>query len=220
MKLDKTEIARRQLGTALALFLDDADPVSVHTLACAGAEIGKHLTIKANAEPFSTHALATFPTLDIAKLKRIRNQYWNAFKHATTRDGLDRADEELLERFTDEVNDHALFVGWYDYALATARMPLETQVFHVWYFARYPDKLNPEANSTEFQSVFPNLASLSRSDQKRALREVIAKYRGDPEIVNHPQTDARPLVLGTDGGIDRAAGPLQTTAVTTPSPSG
>jgi hypothetical protein len=27
MKLDKIEIARRQLGTALALFLDDADPV-------------------------------------------------------------------------------------------------------------------------------------------------------------------------------------------------
>lgn len=210
MKLDKTEIARRQLGTALALFLDDADPVSVHTLACAGAEIAEHLTVKANAEPFSVHALATFSKLDIPKLKRIRNQYWNAFKHATTRGGLDRADEELLERFTDEVNDHALFVGWYDYTLATARTPLEAQVFHVWYFARYPDKLNPEVDSAEFQSVFPNLASLSRSDQKKALSEVVAKYRDDQEIMKHTQTDARPLVLGTDGTI----------AITTPSPSG
>jgi hypothetical protein len=213
MKLDKTEIARRQLGTALALFLDDADPVSVHTLACAGAEIAEHLTIKANAEPFSTHALATFPTLDIPKIKRIRNQYWNAFKHATTRDGLDRADAELLERFTDEINDHALFVGWYDYTLATARIPLEAQVFQVWYFGRYPDKLNPDVGSAEFQDVFPNLDSLSRSDQKKALREVIAKYRDDQQIMNHPQTDARPLVLDTDGGIGRAVSPLPITAV-------
>jgi hypothetical protein len=36
MKLDKTQVARRHLGTALALFLDDRDPVPVHTLACAG----------------------------------------------------------------------------------------------------------------------------------------------------------------------------------------
>jgi hypothetical protein len=60
MKGDKADIARRQLGTALALFLDDADSVSVHTLACAGSEIAEHLTRKAGAEPFSGHALASF----------------------------------------------------------------------------------------------------------------------------------------------------------------
>jgi hypothetical protein len=53
MKLDKTEIARRQLGTALALFLEDTDPVSVHALACAGCEIAEYLTRKAGEEPFS-----------------------------------------------------------------------------------------------------------------------------------------------------------------------
>ncbi len=160
----------------------------------------------------SVHALATFPTLDIPKLKRIRNQYWNAFKHATTRDGLDRADEELVERF----NDHVLFVGWYDYVLATARMPPEAQVFQAWYFALYPNKLNPQVDSAEFQSVFPNLASLSRSDQKKALREVIAKYRDDEEIMNHPQTDARPLVPDTADGIGRAASAPRTAAVAAP----
>ena|SRR5215831_12237491 len=82
MKLDKTEIARRQLGTALALFLQDCDPVSVHALACAGCEIAEHLTRKAGEEPFSTHALLTFPDLDIGKIRRLKNQYWNAFKTA------------------------------------------------------------------------------------------------------------------------------------------
>jgi hypothetical protein len=157
MKLDKTQIARRQLGTSLALFLEGADPVSVHTLACAGSEIAEHLTRKAGAEPFSTHALATFPDLDIKDLRRIRNQYWNAFKHATTFGGVDRADEELLERFKDEINDHTLFVGWYDYTLATGVLPIEAQVFQIWYYARYPEKLNPNVDTASHQKL-PKLA--------------------------------------------------------------
>jgi hypothetical protein len=35
----KIASARRQLGTALALYLQDADPVSVHCLAGGGCEL-------------------------------------------------------------------------------------------------------------------------------------------------------------------------------------
>jgi hypothetical protein len=195
MKLDKTEIARRQLGTALALFLEDSDPVSIHTLACAGCEIAEHLTRKAGEKPFSTHALLTFPDLDPAQIRRLQNQYWNAFKHALTRRGIEREDSELLERFEDKVNDHALFIGWYDYALAVGALPIEAQIFQVWYFALYPEKLNPEVDTTKYQQVFPMLPSKSRADQKRALREVISSFRKDAEVMTHAQTDPRPLVL-------------------------
>jgi hypothetical protein len=195
MKLDKTEIARRQLGSALALFLEDSDPVSVHTLACAGCEIAEHLTRKAGEEPFSTHALLTFPDLDPGEIRRLRNQYWNAFKHAQTRGGIEREDSELLERFEDEVNDHTLFIGWYDYMLAVRTLPIEAQVFRVWYSTLYPEKLNPEVDTTRYQRIFPMLPSKSRADQKRALREVISSYRGNAGVMTHPQTDPRPLML-------------------------
>jgi hypothetical protein len=79
MNLDKAEISRRLLGTALALFLDDQDAVSVHTLACAGGEIAEHLT--RGADPFSTHPRESNPDLDIGKLFRVLRQYYNAFKH-------------------------------------------------------------------------------------------------------------------------------------------
>jgi hypothetical protein len=118
MALDRIQIARRQLGTALSLFLDDADPVSVHTLACAGREISEHLTRKAGEEPFIAHMMTTFPDLDTKEIRRLSNQYCNAFKHATSHKGVERSDEELLERFSDRVNDHTLFVGWHDYMLA------------------------------------------------------------------------------------------------------
>jgi hypothetical protein len=196
MKLDKIEIARRQLGTALALFLDDADPVSVHTLACAGCEIAEHLTRKAGAKPFSTHVLATFPDHDLGDLRQLQNQYWNAFKHAKMRDGMERDDEKLLARFDDEVNDHTLLIGWHDYMLAVRALPVEAQAFQVWYYALYPEKLKPEVDTTRHQQVFPMLPSMRRADQKRALREVISSFRGDAELMNHAQTDARALRLG------------------------
>jgi len=195
MKLDKTEIARRQLGTALALFLQDSDPVSVHTLACAGCEIAEHLTRKAGEKPFSAHALLTFPDLDIGKIRQLQNQYWNAFKHARTHDGIEREDSELLERFGDEVNDHTLFIGWHDYMLAVGTLPIEAQIFREWYFALYPEKLNPEVDTTIHQRFFPMLPSNSRVDQKGALREVISSYRRNSEVMTHPQTDPRPLML-------------------------
>jgi hypothetical protein len=45
-----------------------------------------------------------------------------------------------------------------------------------------------------------SLPSLQRSDQKKALRAVIAMYRGDPEIMGDPHTDRRPLILAVDCG--------------------
>jgi len=51
-----------------------------------------------------------------------------------------REDSELLERFEDTVNDHTLFIGWYDYALAVGALPIEAQIFQAWYFALYPEK--------------------------------------------------------------------------------
>jgi len=124
MNLTKAQVARRQLGTALKLFLDDLDPVSVHALACAGGEIAEHLTRKRGQQPFSRHAMATFRDLAAKKIRHLRNQFWNAFKHAVTHKGEERDDRKLLERFNDQQNDHALFVGWYDYAMAAKPLPL------------------------------------------------------------------------------------------------
>jgi hypothetical protein len=54
------------------------------------------------------------------------------------RRGQERDDDQLLTHFTDEQNDHALFIGWYDYAQVEA-LPMEAQVHQVWYFNLYPE---------------------------------------------------------------------------------
>jgi hypothetical protein len=39
--MDKAEVARRQLGTALDLFLQRQDHVAIHSLAMAGSEVAE-----------------------------------------------------------------------------------------------------------------------------------------------------------------------------------
>ena len=50
MTLTKLGAARQQLGTALALFIDDCDPVSVQVLACGGGEVAEHLSAEAGQQ--------------------------------------------------------------------------------------------------------------------------------------------------------------------------
>jgi hypothetical protein len=195
----KIESARRQLGTALALYLQDQDPVSVHCLAGGGCELIDYYAKKAGKEPFTTHILKTYPDLNIKHLRKIQRQFWTAFKHATHQGGgIERDDNELLARFSDEQNDHALFIGWYDYALSTKTMPIEAQVHQAWYLALDHEKLDPKHSIETYEELFPALRTKTRTDQKRALNQKIKRARKDTAIMADPQTDKRPLMLPWD----------------------
>lgn len=191
----KIASARRQLGTALSLYLQDLDPVSVHCLAGGGCELIEHYAKKAGAQPFTSHVLKTFPEMKIQEVRKLQRRYWNAFKHATHQhSGKERDDDELLEQFTDEQNDHVLFIGWYDYAAAVNAMPVEAQVHQIWYLALYPEKLAPEISPERFDSTFPKLREMPRPAQKRMLNEVIVRNRADDSLMNHPATEKMDLI--------------------------
>ncbi len=191
----KIASARRQLGTALALYLQDSDPVSVHCLAGGGCELIEYYAKKAGAQPFASHVLMTFPEMKIQEVRKLQRQYWNAFKHATHQhSGTERDDDKLLTGFTDEQNDHVLFIGWYDYAAAVNRIPIEAQVHQVWYLSLHPDKLATQYRSEHYESVFPKLDQRSRAEQKRMLNEVIARTRTDADVMNDPATETLPLI--------------------------
>jgi hypothetical protein len=192
----KIAIARRQLGTALSLFLADEDPVSVHCLACGGAEIADFLAKNAGSKSFSQHALKVHPDMKPKDLVYLRNQYWNAMKHALRKNGAVRDDNELLERFDDKHNDHSLFVGWYDYAAAVGCIPIEAQAFQVWYFANYPEKLIDGFPTADIEEQFPRIREMKRSEKKRALKRSITWAKRQPDIMQDPKTDRRKLVLG------------------------
>jgi hypothetical protein len=196
MSLLKIESARRQLGSALQLYLQDRDPVSVHCLANGGCELIEYYAKKAGRQPFTSHILQTYPNLNIEKLRGVQRRYWTAFKHATQHSGKERNDDAVLTQFNDEKNDHVLFIGWYDYALATQTMPIEAQVHQAWYLALHPMKLNERHSPEPYNRRFPRLRSKPRAEQKRMLNAVIEQVRADKQIMSDPRTDARLLILG------------------------
>lgn len=105
-------------------------------------------------ETLSTHMLETFPDLDLGKVKRLRNQYWNGIKHFYARDNeTARDDETLMAGFTDLQNDAVLFMGWLDYMQVVRKLPIEVQVFQIWWYALNPDKMSPNADPRPWQAI-------------------------------------------------------------------
>lgn len=192
----KIECARRQLGTALDLYLRDLDPVSVHCLANGGCEVIDFYAKKAGGEPYMSHVMKTYTKLKIEEVRKEQRKYWTAFKHAT-KGGKERRDDELLSMFTDEQNDTALFIGWFNYAQATRTMPIEAQIHQIWWMALHPEIVDPKnaIELTDAQRLFPGLPERSRAERKRMLNEAIDKWRADEKTMLDPHTDPRPLVL-------------------------
>lgn len=172
----------------------DKDSVAVQALSCGAAELLHGIAKHTGELNLSTHILSTQPALTPAALTRLRNQYWNAFKHfyepnqRTVRD-----DEAVLESFDDRSNDFILFQGWWDYLSLVRKLPVAAQVFQVWWYALNDEKLSPQADRVTIERVFPGLSSQTRIEQKRRLRRSVEKFRKDKEISSDPKTESEPL---------------------------
>ncbi|MFD1942289.1 hypothetical protein [Paradevosia shaoguanensis] len=144
----------------------------------------------ANLPTLSTHIISAFPDVDMRKVKRLRNQYWNAIKHFYSQDGkTPRDDEELLADFSDVANDAVLFEGWLDYLQVVGRLPVSAQVFQLWWYAMNEERMTPETDPTPFRKAFPDIRRRQRTEQKRMLRRAIERYRGNEEILRDPRTE-------------------------------
>jgi hypothetical protein len=186
----KADAARRQLGTALFLWLNDLDPISVHALATGGCEVANGL-VKSVGKPFAAFALEVHPDLTEGGLVKLRNVYWNALKHANHRDGHARDDEKLLATSLDAENEARLCEGWFD-LMQLMPAPIEAQVLTAWYLAKHGD---PAELDNSIDELFPNLRLMSPIQQKSVLRGKIEEVRQLADLMEDERTDRRPLIL-------------------------
>ena len=191
----KLTAARHQLGTATSLFLQDMDPISVQCLACGAGELLDAIAEEGGAPPFRAHIRQTHPDFNVADVKRLRNQFWNAFKHLSDRSGIPRNDQDLLAAFSDEQNDAALFIAWHDYNAVTGKLPIAAQVLQVWYQALNEDKLHPDADLDLMRQAFPGVVDLPRPEQKRMLRETVERYEQSDNLLAAEATETTPLII-------------------------
>jgi hypothetical protein len=137
-KIGKLEAARRQLCTAIKLFLEDGDIVSIHTLATASHEIFRALVkFKGGASMIKDNDF--IKPEHQKEYEAFMNEPQNFFKHGA-RDAhkvLDFAPEGTAFWICDCIR--------MDRQLSAGSIPfIEFQAFMIWFIIQYPNLLTDE----------------------------------------------------------------------------
>jgi hypothetical protein len=153
--VDKLEAAKRQLEAAIALFFDNGDPVSIHTLARAAHDVISDLNKCAGGEPMVAEGC-----LDIVRTPA------NYFKHADR-----KKDPESFLEFKPAVNLYWIF--------SAARKLEEISGEKVSSFIAIQEWL-ALLDSEIFPSSIPNLilVKLFEENDRRGFLEVVLKMSG------------------------------------------
>jgi len=184
--LTKQAVARSQLLTALKLFFENDDIVSIYTLASNAWEIIDSLCDSQNVESLSNQTRDHIGSDKDLKKDFVNSPARNFFKHA------DRDPEDLLEDFTELKCDGLLYLAVEDYMRLHGTSPIEFQVFQLWYLSIYIEKV-AAGELTKIlepsEQIFPNIRNLNREGQKELWRKTLEKAKQDPEVLHDPRTE-------------------------------
>ncbi|WP_413708058.1 hypothetical protein [Ralstonia sp. Ralssp110] len=188
MLVTKIDAARRQLITAIRLFFDGGDPVSVYSLASNAWEVIDVLCTSAGVDSFSKQARESLPAGHTLK-HYINEPCRNFFKHAQ-QDPNPSSSVELLDANVTAI----LFLAVEDYIRLRQGGPVEAQVFQAWFIAVFPEKVtedDPVAQSKLESAAlaFPGIATLAPSDQVKMGRRVLDAASKDAELAADTKTE-------------------------------
>lgn len=188
MIVTKIDAAKRQLITAIRLFFDGGDGVSVYSLASNAWEVIDVLCTKAGVKSFSKQMRENLPAGHTLK-HYINEPCRNFFKHA----GQDPNPDSSVELRETNVAG-ILFVAVEDYMRLRNGGPVEAQVFQAWFIAVCPEKINdydPIAQSVleSAELAFPGIAALPESDQIARGRQVLEDARQNADLAADPRTE-------------------------------
>jgi hypothetical protein len=187
MRVTKIDAARRQLVTAIRLFFDDGDRVSIYTLASNAWEVIDVLCTSAGVESFSKQARGNLPVGHTLK-HYVNEPCRNFFKHAER----DRNPDSHVELRDSDVSS-ILFLAVEDYIRLQHGGPVEAQVFQAWFIAAFPKKVSgdPVAQSKLeiVKLAFPGISATSASGQIELGKRVLEAARKDPKLAADPKTE-------------------------------
>lgn len=187
MRVTKLDSARRQLITAIRLFFEDGDTVSVYSLASNAWEIIDVLCMKAAVKSFSKQVQENMQVGHTLKYY-INEPCRNFFKHANQDPNPDHSIE-----LSDANVQAVLFLAVEDYMRYRQRGPVEAQVFQAWFIAVFPEKLADDLASQSkleyARLAFPGISALSLPDQIKMGREMLDAACKDVELAADPKTE-------------------------------
>jgi hypothetical protein len=163
----KLDAAKRQLQTAIRLWFEDADPISIHTLAFAAYEIAHVVSKKRN----QTRRDLIFDSL---KIKEEHRAEWNMgikkhasfFKHAKT-------DWDDSIEFTPAISMLFMMGAGAGIRLAGESASAEEMAFLLWLFIHKPLWVTPTTRSLlENKIAIKNLANMKTVPKSQFLQAI------------------------------------------------
>jgi hypothetical protein len=156
--INRLDAAKRQLATAIKLYLSDDDPVSVHTLASAAAELLDRIAGPASIRnDLLARADAVGRRREISdKLNRAKT----FFKHGAT------DPDETLAEFSDDQNLYLIVQACYALQIIGESIP-EAQIFTTWLSVIEPELFVSPPDQQMILPVLGDIRSASRDEQKQ-----------------------------------------------------
>jgi len=149
LKISKLDAAKRQLETAIRLYFNEADPVSIHTLAGAAHTILRDLNNKYGGKPMIVSDYLVKDEFKKQVRKKI-NEAKNHFKHADE-------DPESSIDFRPEVNEFVIFDACEKYIELTSEKVPYFIIFRIWFAGKHPNILILSSNQKD--QVKKNIAA-------------------------------------------------------------
>lgn len=182
MKLNKIDVAQRQLDTAIELFFGGKDVVSVHTLAAASATVLADVLDNSGSTSWRQQMIDDNKRLSKTEILRILRKAQNFFKHA------DKDPSAEIE-FNEFDNDLMLFVATLEFGLTINQgvkgsrpskyLTLPMSAFQIWHLAtRMNHDFVPYRLRKLVHEWLPNIKNAPRFDQLAQGAMLLKKVRG------------------------------------------
>jgi len=143
MRLHKKEVARQQIDTAIELFLEGKDYLSVVTLAGAGEEVIGSLLDRTNRKTMVSHLVDLDKKLtNGGRPFKIVNQEINGFRNRLKHAHI--PDEDLIDVAQDQ--EHAIAMlsrALTNYYKLEGNLTIKMQNFYIWLEHNRPELFNP-----------------------------------------------------------------------------
>lgn len=171
MTVGKLDVARRQLETAIRLYFDDADPVSIHTLSSAALQIIGDVNKKRGGTVLFAEEefLKRFKPEAVGKVRRALRRSQNFFKHA------DRDWADTL-RFDPRQSEVQLLEACVKYHELSGETVPSFVVFLVWYDIHHPGIfVRPPKHDTLIRQWEQSSGVLGKKDFYSIMLAVLAR---------------------------------------------
>ena len=138
VKVSKFDAAIRQLDTAIKLFFNESDVVSIHTLTCAAHEILRNLCKAKDIDSLKDEILKMVKPEKKDEVRQRLNEAENFFKHSGK-------DPDVFLEFKTELTEYLLWDDIKLYAQLSGEQTDNMKIFSTWFFVEHDDLLlDPE----------------------------------------------------------------------------